>query len=107
MLLLLFHVQSTEAALIAFSIAFLVAILARALRSFDYLVPTVSNCLSALPDQFSNCSCKEIILFINLPKKFIKSEIPTHVNNRHAQQSRMFRKMRKKNSHEANIDLDS
>ena len=29
---------------------------------------------SVLPDQFSNCSCKEIILFIDLPKKFIKLE---------------------------------
>ena len=27
-----------------------------------------SKLLAVLPDQFSNCSCKEIILFIDLPK---------------------------------------
>ena len=34
-----------------------------------------------LPDQFSNCSCKEIILFTNLPKKVNKIRNTSTDNN--------------------------
>ena len=34
-------------------------------------VSLAANTQTALPDKFSNCSCKEIILFIDLPKKFM------------------------------------
>ena len=39
----------------------------------------IEGTTAVLPDQFSNCSCKEIILFTNLPKKFIKLEIPAQI----------------------------
>ena len=40
------------------------------------LAISLAKAKAVLPDQFSNCSCKEIILFIDLHKKFIKLETP-------------------------------